>query len=276
MLQEVHLSFWHNFPCNPSLPSTTNALLLDNIPFSFFSSSFLNPSLPPLPLTPPPHPPPPTGNHIAFDNTGNKYGPCGPFSGMYGMNGVRALKPGPLTLTWEESIAHVGSPFRLAILDENEEVKVVLADHIPHNDAAKSSFLERTYTPYHLTVEIPDVKCEKCTLQLIYFMTDKTVKCGSLLCTYHADDSACSGQIDAAEPTCFGAPNDVPCKEKDSCFSNYHTCTDVSIAGTRAFDEFELDLPVGMEGGREEGWEGKGGERGNVCFCVLCVCVNPF
>ena len=177
---------------------------------------------------------------------------------MYGMNGVRSLKPGPLTLTWEESIAHVGSPFRLAILDEHEKVKVVLADHIPHNDAAKSSFLERTYTPYHLTVEIPDVECEKCTLQLIYFMTDKTVKCGSLFCTYHADDSACSGHIDAAQPTCFGAPNDVPCKEKDSCFSNYHTCTDVSIAGTRAIEEFDLDLQVGM-GGREGGF---------MCECV--------
>lgn len=172
---------------------------------------------------------------------------------MYGMNGVRALKPGPLTVTWEESIAHVGSPFRLAILDENEEVKVVLADHIPHNDAAKSSFIERTYTPYHLTVDIPDVRCEKCTLQLIYFMTDKTVKCGSLQCTYHADDSACSGQIDAAAPTCFGAPNDVPCREKDTCFSNYHTCTDVSIAGARAFEEFELDSQVGRAGGKEGG-----------------------
>ena len=162
------------------------------------------------PAHPPTHPPThpqQTGAHIMFDNTGNKYGACGPFSGMYGMNGVTVLKPGPLTLTWEESIAHVGSPFRLAILDENEEVKVrpssssssshpptyhppiqvkqrhqnptvqqqliqpthpplpqqqvVLADHIPHDDDAKSSFVERTYTPYHLTVEIPDVKCDK-------------------------------------------------------------------------------------------------------------------
>lgn len=186
----------------------------------------------------------PPGNHIPFDNTGNKVGPCGPYSGMYGMNGVRVLKPGPLTLTWEESIAHVGSPFRIAILDEHEKVKVVLADHIPHDDAAKTTFFEQFYTPYHLTVDIPDVQCEKCTLQLIYFMTDKTVKCGSLLCTYYPEDSACSGQIEASEPTCFGAPNDVPCLKEDTCFSNYHTCTDVTIQGTRSFEEFDMDLQV--------------------------------
>ena len=59
-------------------------------------------------------------------------GPCGPASGKFGLNGVRTLQPGWQTLVWEESIAHAGSPFRLAILDEAENVKVVLLDHIPH------------------------------------------------------------------------------------------------------------------------------------------------
>lgn len=59
-------------------------------------------------------------------------GPCGPYSNMFGMNGITELKPGPLTLEWEESIAHKGSPFRLAILDEDENARVVLLDHIPH------------------------------------------------------------------------------------------------------------------------------------------------
>ena len=35
----------------------------------------------------------------------------------------------------------------------------------------------KTYTSYHLTVDIPDVACEKCTLQLLNVMTDKTHWC---------------------------------------------------------------------------------------------------
>jgi hypothetical protein len=33
------------------------------------------------------------GVHIPFDNTGNKEGPCGPFSSNYGMGGIVALTP---------------------------------------------------------------------------------------------------------------------------------------------------------------------------------------
>jgi len=71
----------------------------------------------PLPPTPTPR-----------STTGNKYGACGPFSGkdQYGRNGITALRPGPLTVTWEESVAHKGSPFRIAILDEDETVRMVL------------------------------------------------------------------------------------------------------------------------------------------------------
>ncbi len=63
-------------------------------------------------------------------------------------------------------------------------------------------------------------------------MTDKSTKCGMEICTYYAEDSACSGQTDASLPTCFGAPNDVPCDRPDTCFSNYHTCVDfLSMTG---------------------------------------------
>jgi hypothetical protein len=65
---------------------------------------------------------------------GEQRGPCGPFSGKenWGRGPVATLKPGLQTLTWEESISHAGAPFRIAILDENEEAKVVLLNHIPH------------------------------------------------------------------------------------------------------------------------------------------------
>ena len=48
------------------------------------------------------------GVHIEFDNTGNKNGACGPTSGKWGYGTVTTLRPGWVTLTWEESISHTG------------------------------------------------------------------------------------------------------------------------------------------------------------------------
>jgi hypothetical protein len=45
---------------------------------------------------------------------------------------VAPLQPGWQTLTWEEAVSHQGSPFRIALLDENEREIAVLMDHIPH------------------------------------------------------------------------------------------------------------------------------------------------
>lgn len=173
-----------------------------------------------------------TGKHIPFDNTGNKVGPCGPFSGKWGMGGNVTLTANSWqTFTWEESIAHAGAPFRVSILDENEVERVTLLDHIPHNDAASPiPYVETTYVPYSISVFIPDVLCAKCSIRLLYVMTDKTTKCDIPICTYYADDSACSGKIDSS-PTCYGAPNNNPCKRSGTCYSNYHSCIDVSIYG---------------------------------------------
>lgn len=174
------------------------------------------------------------GVHISFDNTGNKNGPCGPFSGIkyWGMNGIRHLTPGYMTLIWEESISHKGSPFRLAILDKNENVLSILLDHIPHWNNAKPNMLdESSYVPYKMTVTIPNIKCEQCSLQLLYIMTDKTTLCNIDYCTYYPDESACSGHLDNS-PKCFGASSDLPCSRNNTCFSNYHSCSDISINNT--------------------------------------------
>jgi hypothetical protein len=77
------------------------------------------------------------GNHITSANTGNKNAACGPTSGQWGYGAVTTIAPGWTTLTFEESISHIGSPFRIAILDETETQTVVLLDHIPHNDAVR-------------------------------------------------------------------------------------------------------------------------------------------
>lgn len=111
---------------------------------------------------------------------------CGPQSGKWGFGEVTTLSPGWTTLTWEESITHAGSPFRIAILDETETARVVLLDHIPHNDkSAPDRNDESTYVPYKISVNIPDIQCDKCSLQLLYVMTDKTVKCGTPVCYYN-------------------------------------------------------------------------------------------
>lgn len=182
------------------------------------------------------------GNHITFDNTGNKYAACGPQSGKWGFGEVTTLSPGWTTLTWEESITHPGSPFRIAILDESETARVVLLDHIPHNDkSAPDRNDESTYVPYKISVNIPDIQCDKCSLQLLYVMTDKTVKCGTPVCYYNPDDAACKGSTDPNAATCAGAPNSNVCVAEGECFSNYHSCADVKLTGSQPLSAYPFD-----------------------------------
>lgn len=161
------------------------------------------------------------GVHITFDNTGNKYAACGPQSGNWGFGNVTTLQPGWNTIHWEESINHAGSPFRIAILDETETARVVLLDHIPHNDESKpKQGIESTYFQYHMSVNIPDVNCAKCSLQFLYLMTDKTTKCGINTCYYNPLDAACKGSTNPSASTCAGAPNSNVCVQENECFSN--------------------------------------------------------
>ena len=146
---------------------------------------------------------------------------CGPQSGNWGFGSVTTLNPGWNTLTWEESISHTGSPFRLAILDESEVARVVLLDHIPHNEDAKPvPYMESTYEIYSMSVNVPDIKCEKCSLQLLYVMTDKSVGCGIETCYYNPDDAECKGSTDPEAKTCAGASSDEVCVAENECFSN--------------------------------------------------------
>lgn len=161
------------------------------------------------------------GQHITFDNTGNKFGACGPQSGNWGFGGVTSVKPGWRTFQWEESVSHVGSPFRIAILDETETARIVLLDHIPHDETSTpTAGDEKTYTPYKMSIYIPDVDCKKCSLQFLYFMTDKSTKCGTPTCYYNPLDTGCKGSTDPNAPTCGGAPNSNVCVQEGECFSN--------------------------------------------------------
>jgi hypothetical protein len=81
-------------------------------------------------------------------------------------------------------------------------------------------YLEGTYVPYSVSVNVPDIQCDKCSLQLLYVMTDKTVGCGTPTCYYNPDDAACKGSTDPDAKTCAGAPNDEVCVAEGECFSS--------------------------------------------------------
>jgi len=152
-------------------------------------------------------------------STGIKSGPCGTQSGNF--SGVFFdIQPGPMTLVYEESIAHKGAPFTISLSRDGEDVyDVVLLAHIPHNDKNEPIYgVESTYTKTYITVEIPDVRCERCSLQLLNPMTDKLASNGMSECEY---DPECS--------TCNNGKN---------CFSNYHSCGNVRINGSIPRNEY--------------------------------------
>jgi hypothetical protein len=92
-------------------------------------------------------------------------------------------------------------PYRRADTDTSVSSACVLLDHIPHNDQSEPVFTnESTYTLYSMTIDIPDVQCDRCSLHLVNPMTDK---------------------IDAD-----GARAGKGCTDpKGTCFSVYHSCT---------------------------------------------------
>jgi len=119
-------------------------------------------------------------------------------------------------VVFEESIAHKGAPFRIALSTEgsdNEYSSCILLNHIPHNDNNNPVYgVESTYTKTYVTVQIPNVRCERCALQLLNPMTDKLESNGMSQCVY--------------DPLC------TTCNDGVSCFSNYHSCANVRINGT--------------------------------------------
>lgn len=147
-------------------------------------------------------------------DTGIKNGPCGAqlnqFSGE-----VTAIAPGPLTIHIEESIAHTGAPWRISLsLDGSDDDACTLLDHIPHDDTSSPNYgVESTYHSLYLTVEIPDVACERCSLHMSNPMTDKIGHAGS--------------------------PSGSGCKEPGTCFSVYYSCsTALNISGATPRDQY--------------------------------------
>lgn len=112
-------------------------------------------------------------------STSIKDGPCGDETTnnfIVSSEDMMEIRPGPLRVVFEESIYHTGAPFRISLsADGTDSEACTLLDHIPHNDlAVRPNFRdESTYTQYAVTIDIPDVNCERCSLHLSNPMTDK-------------------------------------------------------------------------------------------------------
>jgi len=122
--------------------------------------------------------PPP--RHVGFDN--QKTAPCG-IAGSTRSGSPLTVAPGSqLTIKWDETVDHPGH-YRI-LFDEDGTDFVVpangadictpgeigdtgvhcLADNIPDQAGAPD---------YEMTVTLPDVVCDNCTIQLIQWMSDK-------------------------------------------------------------------------------------------------------
>jgi len=162
-----------------------------------------------------------TYGHIRFgfptardQNTGIKgpY-PCGPdpFWGPGQANTI--LTPGKLVITLQETINHIGAPFRIALspADDTHYDEYILLDQIPHNDKWGPDYGMTNPKGYTLEITIPDIDCPRCSLQVLEIMTDKLRPTGSC-CTY---------------------PN-----KTELCPSVYHSCANVQINGKTPIPQF--------------------------------------
>lgn len=123
------------------------------------------------------------------------------------------IAPGPFTVVWEEAVYHRAAPARIALSLDGTDAgfeQCVLLDHIPHNEGGRPVMgLSSTYVRSRLTINIPDVACERCTLQLTSAMSDSV----------HGVKDHCamdSPERNASIPPC----------------SIYHSCATVRITGS--------------------------------------------
>jgi len=163
-----------------------------------------------------------TYGHIRFgwptarnQNTGIKgpY-PCGPDAFWGAGQATTTLNPGKVVVTLQETINHHGAPFRIALSpnDDTHYDQYILLDHVPHNDAWGPNYGMDNPKGYTLEINIPDIDCPKCSLQVLELMTDKLPKTNKC-CTY-------------------------PNRTTELCPSVYHSCANVQILGKIPIPQF--------------------------------------
>ena len=150
---------------------------------------------------------------------------------------------GPFTIHIQQSILHKGSGWTFYLSEDgNDSSRCLLLDHIPANPEAASfpfpdpnnpdPFNEDYWDQFFITLEIPDVACEKCSIQMQNIMVDKAsdeiAAPDGTGCTYDGQSGTCAlipggygyhscsvplritGTIPRADYACPGQPEDWP------------------------------------------------------------------
>jgi hypothetical protein len=153
-------------------------------------------------------------NPPAEDSRQLKAGPCGVDNDTRTTDTSRisTFEPGQrITVTWKETIDHPGH-YRIAFDDDGQDD---LVDPSGYDDIQQSPTLpvladgiaDRSGGNYSFEVTLPDVECDRCTLQLIQVMTDKAPWDGNELYYQCADIVlARSGSGNAGAPSSGGQP----------------------------------------------------------------------
>jgi hypothetical protein len=108
-----------------------------------------------------------------------KTGPCGS-SGSTRSGNVCTYRPGAnITVTWDETVEHPGH-FRISFDEDGDDDFVVPTgydDIGPYDGVLVDNIADRDVrsgdASYSQEVQLPDIECDSCTLQLIQVMTDK-------------------------------------------------------------------------------------------------------
>mmetsp|Transcript_28796 Transcript_28796/g.32997 ORF Transcript_28796/g.32997 Transcript_28796/m.32997 type:complete len:529 (+) Transcript_28796:59-1645(+) len=187
------------------------------------------------------------------------------------------LIPGALnTVTWLESIPHPGAPVRFALsrdvgddassktneedddffgstststMDMEEYAELftasfescLLLDHVPHDAHSQPNYRnESTWHRSSITLWIPDIKCERCHLQLISIMSDEmhgvpqNTKCSYKNKIVVVDNNNKNDNI-----TDTSEEEEQEQEQYPDCPAVYHSCSPVSINGTIPRNEIE-------------------------------------
>jgi len=186
---------------------------------------------------------------------------CG--TNPFGSGQITTIAPGPFTIVWEELIDHIGSPFRIAISYNNDTLydSLILLNHIPHNDIVSPVCQDTGLKLYAMTIDIPNINCPSCAIQVIQPMTDKI-------------------------------PAGTTCTLPGTCTTNtniYTSCADIVITGSIPVESFDFanfiaitpwaysSLPRTIYGTTESGtWNLTSGMLMNQTTTITGVCASNY
>ena len=105
-------------------------------------------------------------------NSGLKTGPCGGVA-VDETKRVTLSAKETITVEWEETINHPGS-YKISFATTEQSEFKLLKELQDTQDGAVTFNDPTTYHQYSTSIMVPDITCNKCLIQLIQVMTDRT------------------------------------------------------------------------------------------------------